>query len=322
MLFALQWGACLRKRRLTLLRGRLGLKRLYMHIGLPRCASTLIEHVFFEPKYEPYNRLLAAGVSPLTQLSREMRRNASTPRWRSSLCRRLREHHLLPLQNDEHRAYFISDESLTFFEDKPGAPTVFADRAMFTSRFHEGYDPHVILIVRNQVSYLESFYSLNLQNGGTQDFQTYVSQFPLDNLNWLPVANAFADAVGEKNISVIPFETKAYGKNAPYSDFFDALFRIMEVDHPMSLSEMPVANRSLDPDMIPVQLRANRELDAQSAKIVFAILCETFPKAPGKPMNLLTPEQADAVRNLFRPSNEELFKRFMPKFDSAAYFPS
>ena len=95
----------------------------------------------------------------------------------------------------------------------------------------------------------------------------------------------------------------------------------MGVDNPVSLSEMPVANRSLDPYLFPAQIRVNKELDEKTAKIVHLILYETYPKKPGSPMNLLTADQENELRERFRQSNETLFDRYMPDFDSSLYLP-
>ena len=297
------------------------MKNFYMHVGLPRCASTLIEYVFFKPEYDPYQCLIRAGINPLSRLSIDLRRTAELPHITDEMCQQARDHYLPPLLNDDYRGYFVSDESFTAFKDTKGAPTVFADRARFTERFLEGFQPRVILVVRNQVSIVESYYGLHIQNGGTMPFLDYFSQFPVENLDWLPIADAFAAAVGEENLSVVPFDRATYGEAAPYNDFFDALFEIMEVEDRVSLADMPVANQSLDPDLFPAQIRANRELDPESAKKVFMILYETFPKPLGKTMNLLTEDQKKSLRHRFQQSNETLFRRFMPSFDGTSYLP-
>lgn len=293
-----------------------------MHVGLPRCASTTIEYAFLRPEYEPYQRLVKSGINPLHRLSVDFRRTANLSSITDDMCRMVREHYLPALMSDEYRGYFATDESFTAFQSMKGARTVFADRARFMAKFLEGFQPRILLLVRNQVSIVESYYGLHLQSGGTLSFQDFYAQFPLRNLNWLAVAEAFAKEVGEENLTVLPFERGAYGDDVPYGDFIEAFFRIMEVDDPMCLADLPVANQSLDPQLFPAQARLNRELDPESAKTAFMILLETYPRQKGGAKNMLTDAQKQALRERFQPTNETLFRRFMPDFDGTSYLPA
>lgn len=301
------------------------MKSIYLHIGLPRCASTVIETEFVYPGRKPYEALRRNGVKPLLRLYKEFRRALATPRWNDVFGKRLRDYHLEPLlapdADAEVRGYFVTDEGLTHISDQPDDPSIFADRAQFCSKLFEGFSPTVLMIVRNQVSYVESFYGLHVQNGGTKDFDTYFADFPLDRFDWLPVADAYADAFGTENVKIFPLEEKLYA-DAPYADFIQALLAAMSADEGITSECLTLFNSSMNAQLLPAQVEINRTFDAETAKSVAQILADKIPKERGKSQNLLGPDAAQSVREKFADSNKELFQRYMPGFAMDGYLPT
>ena len=292
------------------------MKSLYLHIGLPRCASTAIETEFVFPGRIPYEALRRSGVKPLIRLYKEFRRALATPRWNDVFGKRLRDYHLEPLltpgADEETRGYFVTDEGLTHISDLPGDPSIFADRARFCGKLFEGFKPLVLMMVRNQVSYVESYYGLHVQKGGTKSFDDYYADFPLDRFDWLPVADAYAQVFGEENVKVFPLERKLYGgPGLPYDDFIHALSATMGVEENINGDDLAMFNPSLDGRLLPAQVEINRAFGAEIAKGVLDILIAHVPKERGATLNLLTVEQGQAIREKFADSNKELFRRFM-----------
>jgi len=304
------------------------LKSIYLHIGLPRCASTLIEEVFNGPQYDLYKALRASGIKPLTHLYRELRKGVARPKWGETLLTKLREQYILPLVNDSDygdssRGYFVTDEGLTFVNDKKGNRGVHGDRAPFMARLLEGFQARVILIVRNQVSYIESCYGLHIQNGGKLDFETYFRDFPLENLDWLDVADTFAQVFGEQQVSVFPFEPRCYdAEDVPYANFMDAICKAMGIEQPVDMERLPLANPSLDPKLLPAQLEINRTFEPETASEIRKILCRAVPKPRGASPSLLRGEEIESVRRRYAETNNLMFDRYMPQFDRTPYMPA
>lgn len=297
------------------------MKPFYLHVGLPRCASTLIEHAFLSPKYEGYRRLRADDILPVQRLYMEFRRAYAATEWNEDLFGRLQDYHISPLHHHEARAFFTSDEGLTGIDDKADRPLPFLDRAPFLARLLDGFDTRIILLVRHQARYVVSMYGLHLQNGGTMDFADYVAAFPLDRLNWLAVAETYAAAFGDDAVTVIPFDKELHpaSDGAP-NDFLDAFQRTMNVSAPVPLDGMPLVNPSLRPEFFDAQLRLNRgETPSQSVDAIPEGEAAHFNATGKSPM---TAAQADAIMTTLSDSNRSLFARFLPDHDVKAYLPS
>ena len=303
------------------------MKTVYLHVGLPRCASTLIETEFVYPGMIPHEALKRAGIKSLLRLYKELRRGLTRPKWNDVFCKRLREYHLDPVftgegEGEDVRGYFVTDEGLTHISDNPGDPSIFADRAQFCGKLFDGINTRVLMMVRNQVGYVESLYGLHVQNGGTKDFATYFNEFPLERFDWLPVADAFAEAFGAENVTVFPLEKALYAGDAvPYDDFVHGLLATMGVDEHITGEGLGNFNPSLDARLLPAQVEINRRLDPETAKAVHEILSATVPKERGSKQNLLSSDEAQSIRRHFEKSNTELFQRYMPGFAMDGYVP-
>lgn len=300
------------------------MKVVYVHVGLPRCASTLIENYFQIPHREIYNALRCTNILPLPRLYKELRRASSDLVWSDELCTRLRDYHLLPMLDHEAEAFFVSDESLSFVNNQiPEAPLVYPDRARFIPRLFDGFRPHVCLVVRNQASYIVSLYGLHLQNGGTMDFDSYIAAYPMKHLDWLTVAEAYADSVGMDNLTVLPFEKAAYATpGAIASDFLEAMQLAMGVKKTVALGSLPLVNPSLAPRYFPAKLAMNRATDPAAAAAAKAAIPEGneayLRRSAESP---LSDEKTAEILDTFSAANEELFARFMPHLDGAFYQP-
>tara|TARA_B100000965_G_scaffold187258_1_gene156279 strand:+ start:27204 stop:28106 length:903 start_codon:yes stop_codon:yes gene_type:complete len=296
------------------------LNPFYLHVGLPRCASTLIEHAFFSPKHEGYRQLRSDGILPLQRLCMEFRRAYALAEWTEDQFSLLWDYHISPLHHHDSPAFFTSDEGLTGIDDQAGHPLPYLDRAPFLTRLLNGFDVRIILLVRHQARYVVSMYGLHLQNGGTTDFATYVADFPVHRLNWLAVAEAFASAFGEDAVTVIPFDRELHpAKEGAPKDFMEAFQRSMNVSAPIPLSDMPLVNPSLRPEFFDAQLRLNRgEASSLEEGAVPEGEAAHFNATGKSPM---TETQSTAIMASMSDSNRELFARFMPQYDAGLYQP-
>tara|TARA_R110001592_G_scaffold161973_1_gene394884 strand:+ start:30713 stop:31606 length:894 start_codon:yes stop_codon:yes gene_type:complete len=296
------------------------MKNFYLHVGLPRCASTLIENIFLYPEHQGYSTLRNSGILPLPRVYKEFRRAYAKPVWTDELYARIRDYHIGPMLHHDAQGFFTSDEGLTGIHDRPNEPLPYADRAPFLNRLLEGLQPRIILLVRNQAQYVVSMYGLHLQNGGQMEFDDYVAAFPYAHLDWLKVADAYATAFGLDAVSVFPFEKDTYSglDSSEPANFLEAIQRTMAIAQPIRLEDQLLVNPSLVPKYHQAQLTINRGADATTVDI---------PKTEAAYHNAtretpLTPHQVNAILARYSDSNRELFARFMPGFDSTIYQPA
>ena len=92
----------------------------------------------------------------------------------------------------------------------------------------EGFEPHIVIIVRRQDTYIESLYNQCIKRLETRDFKTFLDEFPLQNWHWADNIDTFANAFGTEHVSVIQFEELCY-PNSGRTGFMDAVLMAMGV---------------------------------------------------------------------------------------------
>ena len=298
------------------------MKTLYAHVGLPRCASTLIENLFLidgafdKFGINPYRHFIAQGMTPLTRMYKITRREAGKVEWGDEIFNLINDYILTPARRSEMDRFFFSDEALTEIGETGDAPLIYPSRADFLGRLFEGFDVRVILVVRQQATYLMSRYGLHLQNGGRSGLIEYIDCYDTSRLDWLKIANRFADVFGESNIRVVPFEGSLYD-DVEATDFLDYLQTEMQVADKIGLASLPLVNPSVPPEYFETQLRVNRG--------------ELLPEAMPDAMTQRQQRQRDfrfsaavtdrlmRIQESFAESNAELFRRYMPEFNASHY---
>jgi len=172
------------------------MKKAFIHIGLPHAASTHLEYFFLDPGavdvFAPTNLSLQQRVGRDFRLSylENPRPGVMTPE-----LQRSREEYVLPLlDNDDVKAIIFSEEHFT-------DPLKYKEMVPLLGQYLEGFDVKVIFVVRRQDSWLESFYSQQIKDGGTSTFSLWLEQLNLDDYHWLDYADAYAE---EYNTRVVP----------------------------------------------------------------------------------------------------------------------
>jgi len=165
--------------------------------------------------------------------------------------------------------------------------------------------------VRRQDTYLESIYNQDVKRGETREFEEYVSGCMLDNLDWLDVADNYA----EFDLTIRPFE-KHVLKTGGYKDFIDALYRWLgekvEVEH------LPVINPSLRADALELMRFANKNLDKSDTYDLSIWLEQHCGKKPSDKVRLF--KDRSPILGKFAESNKKLFKKYMPEFNGSYYW--
>lgn len=298
------------------------MKTFHVHIGLPRCASTLIETMFLFPQHEGYRVLRESGILPLPRLFNELRRAYRSREWDDEFLGHLRDYHVAPLLSHDTDTFFVSDEGLTGIDDEVDQPTHFRHRATFLANLLDGFQTRALLLVRKQPGFIVSMYALHLQNGGTLDFDAYLESFPVERLDWLAVAEVFADTIGEENLTVIPFEKALHpGNGSAATNFLDAVQESLGVTGPVRLEDLPLVNPSLAPRYFPAKLAENRATanGRQPKQSEIPETVAAFEKSTGD--KVIADDKAEEILTRFSNSNRQLFSRFMPGYDASFYQP-
>ncbi|MEK9671617.1 MAG: hypothetical protein VW268_03820 [Rhodospirillaceae bacterium] len=323
-------------------------KPFYLHVGLQRCASTLIENVFFKPGHDVFDALRANGIQPLFELFLLLRDHAEDQYWTADAVDRLRAAEFHPLlANSDAAGFFLSDESLSLTCREHGPGIDVEARAHHLARLLDGFEARIILIVRDQASFIRSLYALHLQNLGAKDRDAFVADIPEDALDWRRLAMLYADVFGHDRVVVLPYNAGCYGADAPFEDFMPAMQTSVGIPFPVPVPRTQLYNPSLMGEYFDVQRAANQALPIDIATELSQLLRAAREKA--KPEAVIRvfrdkygTDVGDALREIyaaasfdrdggftedaqranlarFGAANRALFRDFMPDFDPAPF---
>lgn len=248
------------------------------------------------------------------------------------------------------RGFFLTEEGLSasWLADGPGIDI--KARARHLAALLDGFDVRVLLLVRDQASFVRSLYALHLQNGGTQGFSEFVGGIPLSALDWLDIARTYQDSFGQEAVRVIPYNAECYQLGMPpYPGFLSAVQGAMGILDPVEVPRNHLFNPSIKNDLLPLQLAANRALVPTLANDVSALLRSgvTEPvrviqsvrqnrgredaasvraalavKVVKQAIEEATPFSAEEQRAYlanFNAGNRDMFAQFMADYDASAF---
>ena len=326
-------------------------EEVFIHVGLQRCASTLIEHAFQAPDQPVSRELRDRRILPLTDLHLFLRDRRADAFWTDAFVTEVRESYVLPVLEDENwRAAFLTEEglSVTCLPDGPGIDV--AARARHLKAMFDGLNVTVMLVVRDQVSFLRSLYALHLQNGGTSGFQDLADAIPDRALNWCALADIYAEVFGREGICVVPYNAEAYAGGDPQvTGFLAAMQSVMGIEAPQDVPRNHLYNPGIKTADLPLQLAANRGLVPELA----ARVSDLVRSGVNKPFDILQTikgelgrEQATEVRTAlnartvdemkaeaaplsgadansflsrFEAGNRELCETYMPRYEASPF---
>lgn len=326
-------------------------REFYLHVGLQRCASTLIENTFLAPGHDVSAALRGGGILPLLDLHLHLRDHREDVHWTGEFVDQLRRRYVMPQTgNAAWRGFFLTEEGLSASWLAGGPGIDIKARAGHLAALLEGFDVRILLLVRDQASFVRSLYALHLQNGGTQGFAEFVGGIPLSALDWLDIARTYQGAFGQGNVHVIPYNAECYRLGSPpYPGFLSALQGAMGISDPVEVPRNHLFNPSIKTNLLPLQLAANkvlapplaREVSSllrsgvtepvrviqsvrqnrgreEAASVRAALAVEPVKQATEEAMPFSAEEQRAYLAN-FNAGNRDLFAQFMADYDASAF---
>jgi hypothetical protein len=127
----------------------------------------------------------------------------------------------------------------------------------------EGLDSTVVLYVRPQADFVESYYLQHLHEGGTQTFQEWIAGIDLDALSWQPLVAALRSTFGDDRVVVMDFREIRLGQDAFLARFFEAI----GVDAGDGISYKPVRNPSVSEKGMRMALAVNPHLETPDQRV-------------------------------------------------------
>lgn len=296
----------------------LPLKKLYFHVGSGRCGSTLIQALFNDKMFHEIFANHSRSYDPQIYLSTGTISHEETfieDSWRT-----IREKFFTPMASAAPEGFFITQENLLGMrsgKDEKNICDVSCEKVAYLAK---GYEPHIIIVIRRQDTYIESLYNQRLKRWEKRDFETFVAEFPRDNWHWLENIDIYSNYFGRDNVTVVPFEGKVY-EGAGMTGFLDGVLKAMGITTRFAFNDLPVVNASLAPRVLEVQRVANNQLSQNEAHALADWFGANIAKKPDDPHKLMSDDIRRDLVEFYRESNAALCDKYLSEFPLAkAYY--
>ncbi len=165
------------------------------------------------------------------------------------------------------------------------------------------YRVRIVLSIRPQDEFLESYYLQTIQVGKHYTFEKWLSGIDLDAISWRPLVTVLHDAFGAENVELMDFRRIREGQDA-YLRYF---FSLADPDLDLPISYEPTRNASISGKGLELALAANGFLrNGPERKSMRVFLQSNFSNRDYPRPVLLSDEQKHWLRERYNPEYDEL----------------
>jgi hypothetical protein len=309
--------------------------KLTLHIGISKTGTTLLQSLLVNEGIQAALKLDDLKFSPLgfdiwekifkidpgSEDIRLLKWNemiksgsfAITPQ----MCDQLRDY-LTTHDFSEASGYVASQEGLSDIYLYLSQQNQAQQLVSFLDVLKSFFDIKIIAFVRRQDHFAESFYAHSVRRGYTEDFDTFIANFPCGHMKWDRLIAFFADTFGTEDICVLPFEKPLLEKNLN-QNMADSFMKACGIQSNINYGVLPVTNPSMAPFAIPIALHANRTLEYFQSYQVNNALANGCAKPPGTAFDIFSDEKRLQFLDTYADSNKTLFEKYMPQFPVDSY---
>jgi hypothetical protein len=167
-----------------------------------------------------------------------------------------------------------------------------ASRIDALARVLEPYEAKIVLSIRPQAGFLESYYLQTVHQGSHLPFRRWLKGIDLDALSWQPLVDQLVAAFGADRVEILDFRRLGLGQESYLQDFF----ALIDADLQLDTAYEPVRNPSISQKGLRIALAANRHLDTDAErKAMRVFLQERFSNLDYPRPVLLTEAQRESV---------------------------
>lgn len=279
------------------------MSKLFIHIGTHKTGSTAIQwalrtgkHNLRKEKIIYVERFPATkSIITLTVLNNDLISNS-----RDYLLKKLKIY-----SRNKDYSFVMSCEGFS------GNPSTGYDNSKVVAeslrKITDGIDVYIIVYLRRQDSFLESFYTQLIHQGEFLDFQDFVSRYNGSSFNWHILLNNYAMYFNKQSIIARRYE-KNYlpNRNSLIEDFAGIIS-----SHSMSQNKL---SNSLNPgysrDAVELARMCNPNLDQREKIILRNILQSISAKRPFDDYSFFKAEERERVLSGYSESNALVAKEY------------
>jgi hypothetical protein len=168
------------------------------------------------------------------------------------------------------------------------------------------YSTKVLLGIRPQSGFVESYYIQKVQQGDYRTFDDWFGELDLDRLSWRPVVDTLVATFGRDNVEVIDFNLIRNGTLAYVRGFLDRIDPDVHVDE-----AAPRDNASLSDKGLRIALAVNPHLTEKGERVAMRkFLQDQYPNTRYPRPVLLSEAQRTDLDERYTAEYDELVRDF------------
>jgi len=298
--------------------GRHGLKHIYFHVGSGRCGSTLIQALFNDPQLK---QIFAQHKRRYdSQIYLDTGEIAHDETFIEAHWNPIRERYFEPFRTSEMEGLFCTQENLLGMRSGKDQGNICEISCEKISYLTEGFETHIIIVLRRQDTYIESLYNQNIKRWEVRDFPTFLADFPRQNWHWANNIDIYANHFGRERITIVPFEQKVY-TDSGRTGFLDAVLMASGITQRLQFNDLPIINASLAPRALEVQRIANQFLEKEEAVQLADWFATHIIKKPDDPHKQMNDDMRQDILAYYRESNARMCDEYLSDYPAAkAYY--
>lgn len=213
------------------------------------------------------------------------------------------------LANPWYRTLVISHENTLGPPFKDGAAHLYPrgpELAEQLAHVLRHWRSRVVLYIRPQDEFVESYYLQRIHQGATLSFAEWLEQIDVDAISWRPLVDALVEHFGREHVEVVDFGTIRHGQSEFVADFLRRVGAGSRIDP----TYRPVRNPSISAKGLGIALAANRHLRRdRERKAMRKFLQRHFSNQRYPRPVLLSEEERRGLRRAYADEYEELTGR-------------
>lgn len=180
-----------------------------------------------------------------------------------------------------------------------------AERSRDLAAVFSPFDVTVIFYIRDQATFLQSYYLQTVHQGSTDTFREWLAPIDTSKLSWVPMVTALTDAFGPARVAIADFSEIGAGQEQFLRTFISRVDRSLspEIDYPVR------RNPSIGDLGLDIALALNAHVKSQTErKAARVFLQKNYSNVDFERPNLLTHEETAELGIRYGPENLSLVR--------------
>lgn len=199
----------------------------------------------------------------------------------------------------------------------------YADAPVIAARLRaatHGFDVRIIVFLRRQDDFIESWYTQRIHEGRSESFEQFFHDIRQEEMNWLRLVEAYAAVFGRENIIVRRYHREFYPEPADLLVDFCSIVGVPKALIARSLGR--VRNQGFSREAVELARACNPHLDKGQQKQLRQLLQVISVKPVFSSYGYLTQQQREQLLALHQASNDEVARLYLQDGGNSPLFPA